>query len=171
MRLAPVPVRHWRNAQTVRRVAGEQSRTTHYSDISAGACELTAAVIAELIAGQPWREAICVQQDPSWPDNVKDLDPAANWQERPRDSISSSGFVIHTLEAALWAVDTTSSFAEALLRAVNLGDDADSVGAVAGQLAGARYGSGAIPADWRRELFEARKIEELGRALFTAGNS
>ena len=41
-------------------------------------------------------------------------------------------FVVHTLEAALWAVDTTNSFAAAILKAVNLGDDADSVGAVAG---------------------------------------
>lgn len=110
-------------------------------------------------------------QDPSWPDIVKGLDPAADWRARPRASISSSGFVIHTLEAALWAVDTTSSFEEAVLRAVNLGDDADSVGAVTGQLAGARYGLGSVPADWRQELVDARKIEEIGRALFAAGNA
>lgn len=170
MRLAPVPVRHWRNLETVRRVAGEQSRTTHYSDISAGACELTAVILASLIFGRTWREALLVPQNPSWPDIVKGLDPAAEWRERPHDSISSSGFVVHTLEAALWAVDTTSSFEEAVLRAVNLGDDADSVGAVAGQLAGARYGFCAIPEKWRQELIDAGKIEEIGRALFTAGH-
>jgi ADP-ribosyl-[dinitrogen reductase] hydrolase len=171
MRLAPVPVRHWGDRAVVRRVAGEQSRTTHYSNISAGACELTALILADLIAGRTWREALLVPQDPSWPDIVKGLDPAADWRARPRASISSSGFVIHTLEAALWAVDTTSSFEEAVLRAVNLGDDADSVGAVTGQLAGARYGLGSVPADWRQELVDARKIEEIGRALFAAGNA
>ena len=67
-------------------------------------------------------------------------------------------------------MDTTSSFEEAVLRAVNLGDDADSVGAVAGQLAGARYGMGAIPAGWRKELVGAKNIEKVGRALFAAGH-
>jgi ADP-ribosyl-[dinitrogen reductase] hydrolase len=92
-----------------------------------------------------------------------------DWQQRERDSISSTGFVVHTLEAALWAVDTTNSYAAAILKAVNLGDDADSVGAVAGQLAGARYGLSAIPINWRDTLIHHQKIESLGRALFLSG--
>ena len=135
-----------------RRIVDEQSRTTHYSEISAGACELTATIIAELIAGRPWREALCVPQNSRWHDSIKSFDPAANWAEMSRDSISSSGFVLHTLEAALWAVNTTFSFSEAVINAVNLGDDADSVGAVTGQLAGARYGLSAIPMDWKQHL-------------------
>lgn len=169
MRLAPVPIRHWRDLANTRRIADEQSRTTHYSEISANACELTAAVIAELIAGRPWSEALCVPQNPRWHDSIKSLDPAANWAERSRDSINSSGFVVHTLEAALWAVDTTSSFSEAVINAVNLGDDADSVGAVTGQLAGARYGFSAIPVDWKQQLIDGQKIARLGHALFEAG--
>lgn len=169
MRLAPVLVRHWRDPQSARRVAGAQSRITHYSDISAGACELTAAILAELISGKHWDEARRVPPDPGWPDPVRGIDPSATWSDRPCDSVSSSGFVIDTLEAALWAVDTTSGFAEALLRAVNLGDDADSIGAVTGQFAGARYGLSAIPEAWRRDLVDSQKIERLGRALFNAG--
>jgi ADP-ribosyl-[dinitrogen reductase] hydrolase len=168
MRLAPVAIRHWRDEQSARPIADAQSRTTHFSDISAGACELTAALLTRLISGQPWEAAVLVPQNPYWHDAVKQLDPSTNWPARGRDSIRSSGFVLHTLEAALWAVDTTSSFDEAVLRAVNLGDDADSVGAVAGQLAGARYGLSAIPPQWRQELLQEPRIERLGRALFAA---
>jgi ADP-ribosyl-[dinitrogen reductase] hydrolase len=76
--------------------------------------------------------------------------------------------VVHTLGAALWAVDTTESFAAALLKAVNLGDDADSVGAVAGQLAGARYGLSAIPTNWLNALILRETIENIGQTLFKA---
>jgi ADP-ribosyl-[dinitrogen reductase] hydrolase len=168
MRLAPVAIRHWRDDQSARRIADGQSRTTHFSDISAGACELTAALLARLISGQAWDAALLVPQNPYWHDAVKELDPSDNWSARSRDSIRSSGFVLHTLEAALWAVDTTSSFDEAVLRAVNLGDDADSVGAVAGQLAGARYGLSGIPRNWRDVLILRERIEAIGHQLFDA---
>ena len=65
----------------------------------------------------------------------------------------------------MWAVDTTSSFAAALLKAVNLGDDADSVGAVAGQLAGARYGLTGIPQNWLDVLIHRERIEAIGHQL------
>ena len=78
---------------------------------------------------------------------------------------------MHTLEAALWAVDTTKSFSAAVLKAVNLGDDADSVGAVAGQLAGARYGLSAIPQSWLDALIHQAEIERIGRTLFHASEA
>lgn len=76
--------------------------------------------------------------------------------------------MVHTLEAALWALDTTSTFEDALNKAVNLGDDAESVGAVTGQLAGARYGRGAIPERWTEHLHSLGKIEALAHELFQA---
>jgi len=94
---------------------------------------------------------------------------AGSWRGRPRDVISSSGYVIHTLEAALWSVDRAASFEEAVLGAANLGDDADTVAAVAGQLAGALWGVGAIPARWRERLAHAESIEARARALFELG--
>ena len=170
MRLSPVAVRHWRNSTEARRVVNLQSRTTHYSDISAAACEYLAAALCDLIGGQDWAQASRAVVNAEWPHDIKAF-AIEDWQQRDRDSISSTGFVVHTLEAALWAVDTTSSFAVALLKAVNLGDDADSVGAVAGQIAGARYGLSAIPTTWREALIKGRDIEELGRALFLAGGA
>ena len=167
MRLAPVAVRHWHTPREARRVADIQSHTTHYSALSAAACEYLVAVLCGLISGLTWSQASRPALNDNWPDAIKAL-ANEDWQQRDRDSISSTGFVVHTLEAALWAVDTTNSFAGALLKAVNLGDDADSVGAVAGQLAGARYGLSAVPVNWLEVLINRDDIEGLGRKLYYA---
>lgn len=167
MRLAPIAVHHWSRPAEARRIAVLQSRTTHYSALSAAGCEYLAAVLCGLIEGKAWQEVSRPVIASEWPNEIKSL-ADHDWDKRDRDSIKSTGFVVHTLEAALWAVDTTNSFAEALLKAVNLGDDADSVGAVAGQLAGARYGLGTIPKNWRDVLIHRDKIERIGLKLFHA---
>jgi ADP-ribosyl-[dinitrogen reductase] hydrolase len=167
MRLAPVALAHWHRPAEARRIAVLQSRTTHYSALSSAGCEYLAAVLCGLIEGQVWSEAFRSVTATEWPFEIKGL-VVGDWYKRERDSIHSTGFVVHTLEAALWAVETTHSFSDAILKAVNLGDDADSVGAVAGQLAGARYGLSAIPTNWRNTLMSGDKIENLGRALFKA---
>ena len=77
------------------------------------------------------------------------------------DEISSSGYVVHTLEAALWCLLTTNSYKECVLKAVNLGEDTDTVAAVAGGLAGAMYGYDAIPEEWRNTLIRREYIEEM----------
>ena len=79
----------------------------------------------------------------------------------PAEKIKSGGYVVDTLEAAVWSLITTDSFEEALLKAVNLGDDTDTVGAIAGGLAGLYYGYGTIPAGWIREIKKAEWIESL----------
>lgn len=87
---------------------------------------------------------------------------------RQRDQISSSGFYKDTLEAAMWAVGSTSSFEDAVVQAVNLGDDADTVGAVAGQLAGARYGESGIPKRWLEGLAWRDELRQLAESLIVA---
>lgn len=170
MRLAPVAVRHWRNPAEAKRIAGIQSRVTHYSDLSAGGCEALAVMLSSLIGGLAWEQASKPTPAVHWPDAIKAI-AVEDWRVRKRESISSTGFVVHTLEAALWAVDTTNSFSAAVLKAVNLGDDADSVGAVAGQLAGARYGLSAIPQIWLDALIHQAEIERIGRTLFHASEA
>ena len=83
------------------------------------------------------------------------------------DSIASvgSGYVVKSLEAALWAFHDATDFREAVLRAVNLGDDADTTGAVCGQLAGAYWGESGIPAEWRDGLARPEMIEKALRGL------
>ena len=75
--------------------------------------------------------------------------------------IKSSGYVVHTLESALWCLLNTNSYAECVLKAVNLGDDTDTVGAVAGGLAGIYYGLEQIPKDWLNVIAKRAYIEEL----------
>ena len=70
----------------------------------------------------------------------------------------ASGYVLDTLKAALWASAGLRSFEDALIGAVNLGDDADTVGAVAGALAGALYGEAAIPARWASALLVRDRV-------------
>ena len=72
--------------------------------------------------------------------------------------IKSSGYVIDTLNAAIWAVENSQSFEHAVLKAVNLGDDADTVGAVAGQIAGAIYGYSRMPKHLKAGLVDERKL-------------
>jgi ADP-ribosylglycohydrolase len=95
---------------------------------------------------------------------VKEIS-AGSFREKSPPRIRGSGYVIHTLEAALWAFHSTDSFQEGALKVVNLGEDADTTGAVFGQIAGAFYGVEGIPAEWRaklamRELIE-RRADEL----------
>lgn len=83
----------------------------------------------------------------------------------PMAEISSSTYVIHTLEAALWCLLTTASFSEALLKAVNLGEDTDSVGAVTGGLAGIYYGFDSIPSEWLEVIARKDDIVDLAQKL------
>lgn len=76
-----------------------------------------------------------------------------------REDIKSDGYVVHTLEAAIWCLKTTSNYKECVLKAVNLGDDTDTVAAIAGGLAGALYGYNAIPKEWLLKLHRRRYIE------------
>ena len=85
-----------------------------------------------------------------------------------REECNNSGWCVSTLESALWALNTTSSFEEALVAAVNLGGDADSIGAVCGQLAGAKYGFQAIPKRWVSSIKDRGKIERLFKKFLTA---
>jgi len=84
------------------------------------------------------------------------------------DGIQSDGYVVHTLEASIWAFHRTNSFKEALLLAVNLGDDADTVGAVCGGLAGTYYGLKAIPNEWINTLQRKEYILSLTKAFAEA---
>ena len=75
-----------------------------------------------------------------------------DWRSKPEQEISSSGYVVDSLEASLWAFFTTNTFRDGAVRVVNLGDDADTVGAIYGGLAGAYYGVDAIPAEWLSKM-------------------
>ena len=83
------------------------------------------------------------------------------FEATPEERISSSGYVVHSLEAAVWSLLTTNCFEEALLKVVNLGDDADTVGAIAGGLAALYYGYESIPKEWLEVIVKRDWIEML----------
>lgn len=83
----------------------------------------------------------------------------------PESGIRSSGYVIDTLEAAVWCLLTTGTFSEAVLRAVNLGHDTDTTAAVTGGLAGLLYGFDSIPDSWVKQVARSDDIEELAEKL------
>jgi ADP-ribosyl-[dinitrogen reductase] hydrolase len=90
---------------------------------------------------------------------------AGSFLEREPPEIRGTGYVVRSLEAALWAFDRTDSFRDAVLAAANLGDDADTTAAICGQLAGAYYGASAIPPDWLGKLAMRERIEEMADEL------
>ena len=81
-----------------------------------------------------------------------------NYVNTQPDLIKASGYVVDTLQSAIWAVENSSSFEMAVLKAVNLGDDADTVGAVTGQIAGAIYGYSSIPEKLKIGLKKEREL-------------
>jgi ADP-ribosyl-[dinitrogen reductase] hydrolase len=88
-----------------------------------------------------------------------------NIYELPEDKIHSSGYVVHTLEASIWCLLTTDNYKDAVLKAVNLGEDTDTTGAVTGGLAGLLYGKESIPENWIEILSRHDDIENLGERL------
>lgn len=94
-------------------------------------------------------------------EHLKRMFEFSEFVEIPESGIKSSGYVIDTIEAAIWSLVTTDSFKDCLLKAVNLGDDADTVGAIAGGLAGLYYGYDEIPEEWLSVIAKRDWIEDL----------
>lgn len=165
MRLSPVAI--WgvsAGEAAMREAARAQSRTTHAAPACLDACEAYALILHAAIGGAGFEEAVAAGA------GVTDAEPigpilARSWRGRTRAAIRSSGYVAHSLEAALWCVAGTGTFRDAVLLAANLGDDADTTAAIAGQLAGALYGACGIPAEWLAKLAWRGRLEEAARAL------
>lgn len=159
MRLAPVPVWLARAPRTALDACADSSRTTHPSPLCVDACRYLGALIVGALEGRPKDELLAPRftpvpgywdEHPLHPD-VRDVADGSFRTKEPPD-IVGSGYVVRSLEAALWAFHHSTGFRDGALAAVNLGDDADTTGAVFGQLAGAHYGERAIPADWTAKL-------------------
>jgi ADP-ribosyl-[dinitrogen reductase] hydrolase len=164
MRLAPVAIRYWRDPDARRRAAIDQSRTTHAAPEAVSACAAYADMLAAAIAGTP-RSEVMRRDAGRLPVAVSKV-VRGSWRGKPRAQVNSSGYVVHSLEAALWSVGRTATFREAALAAANLGEDADTTAAIAGQLAGALYGASSIPEAWLDKLAWRERIEAAANRLF-----
>lgn len=163
MRLAPVALRFWQDRGRLTATATEQSRTTHGAEEAVDACRAFAELLADAIAGSPRADVLAPRPFEGAEAITRVMD--GSWRGRPRNQIRSSGYVVHTLEAAIWSVARTGNFRNAVLLAANLADDADTVAAVAGQLAGALYGLRGIPEDWLAKLAQRDRLQEAGQRI------
>ncbi|MDX1944025.1 MAG: ADP-ribosylglycohydrolase family protein [Pirellulaceae bacterium] len=175
MRLAPVPLYFARDPAAAIERAGESSRTTHGAITCIDACRYFAGLIVGALAGRTKDELLAPRfaplpgywsQHPLCPEI--DAIAAGSFKVRQPPEIAGTGFVVRSLEAALWALHHGRDFESGCLLAVNLGDDADTTAAIFGQLAGAIYGDVGIPDRWRQRLAQAREIEQLADDLLAA---
>lgn len=174
MRLAPVPLFFAQNPQEAIAKSAESSRTTHGAATAIDACRYLGALLVGAVNGASREELLKERYSPIpgyWKENplVEEIDEiaAGSFKHRQPPEIKGTGYVVQSLEAALWAFYHSQSFKEGCLLAVNLGDDADTTGAVYGQLAGAFYGEQGIPESWRLKLAYRDRIEYLAEQLFT----
>lgn len=173
MRLAPVPMAFHRDAARAIDLAGDSSRTTHAAAVTVDACRYFGGLLVSAIAGATKDELLSPRHSPCggiWSQHPlhAEIDEVAagSFLRREPPEINGSGYVVRTLEAALWAFSRTASFRDGCLAAANLGQDADTVAAVFGQIAGAVYGEDGIPEDWRRKLARRELIEDYAERLF-----
>lgn len=128
--------------------AGESSRTTHAAEESIEAAKLFARQLYLALSGVDKDTILFSSNYHSTAPKIADIASGA-WRDKPENLIYGSGYVVESLEAALWCFWSTNNFASAVLRAANLGGDADTTAAICGQIAGAFYGINAIPAYWQ----------------------
>ena len=175
MRLAPVPLAFPRDFELAIDNAGESSRTTHAAPTTIDACRYFAGLLLGALEGRSKEELLSsfFYPDPDgqywkrYPLSPEIAEIAnGSFKQKHPPAIIGSGFVVRSLEAALWAFYRSNSFRDGALRAVNLGNDADTTGAIYGQLAGAFYGVNAIPGDWIERVTMRDFIRERADALF-----
>ncbi len=182
MRLAPIPMfffSSWAIAdplpdfevmlEELGQWAISSSRTTHGAAECLDACQWYARAIARALYDQTKEEILLADREMSLDcDSIRDI-AQGQYRTKNRDEISGSGYVVKSLEAALWCFDQTDNFRDAVLMAANLGDDADTTAAVCGQIAGAFYGESngerGIPREWLDQLAQVELIRELSDRL------
>jgi ADP-ribosyl-[dinitrogen reductase] hydrolase len=174
MRLAPVPMFFASNPERAIEFAAESSRTTHSATNAVDACRYFAALLVGALAGVSKEELLSDHFFPVkgyWKNHPLTGEigsiAAGSFRQREPPYIQGTGYVVRSLEAALWAFYRSESFREGCLLAANLGDDADTTAAVYGQLAGAFYGESGIPSEWIEKLAMCDQIRSFSNRLFS----
>jgi len=171
MRLAPVPMYYFTRPDDALHYAAESSRTTHGAPECLDACRLLARILFRALRGAV-KPAILFGGPPKsvTSDSIRRIAQGVYWAKGAPD-IHANGYVVNSLEAALWCFWTTPTFEAAILKAANLGDDADTTAAICGQVAGAYYGEAGIPPRWTNLLAKGELIRALADGLFAAASA
>lgn len=167
MRLAPVAMAWALQAAETSHFAAEATRTTHAAEEALDASRLFATQLRHALNGEDKHLILVGHRARVSAPAIVDIakGDVAGWDPA---QIAGTGYVVDSLRAALWCFATTEDFAAAVLKAANLGDDADTTAAICGQLAGAYYGVQAIPENWRSKIAMADTINQLSDQLYQA---
>ena len=165
MRLAPIPIYYYKEPEEALKYAALSSKTTHAHSLCIDACRYMAGIIVGLLNGESKETVLSPMYSPV--DNYFNNEPlcdgmkevaSGSFKTKQPPEIKGTGFVVESLEAALWAFYHTDNFRAGALKAVNLGDDADTTGAVYGQIAGSIYD---IPLEWLQILSMREQILDI----------
>lgn len=167
MRLAPVPLFFFPDEDAIIKYSGESSQTTHGHPESVFASRLFGRIIFLALSGKNKNEILFdhVPENDA-PEHIRQI-AQGDYKNKKENEIESTFFAAKCLEAALWCFFHTDNFKDAILKAANLGGDADSTAAVCGQLAGAFYGFDDIPEDWVNTLVKKDMILEMAERLYS----
>lgn len=172
MRLAPVAMAFEKDVEQALAMAGESSKTTHGALAAVDACRYFSGLLVGALRGESKEMLLSSRYCPVrgyWEAHplVPEIDAVAagSFKTLEPPEIEGAGYVVKSLEAALWAFDRSDSFREGALLAANLGDDADTTAAIFGQIAGAYYGVDGIPEVWRERLAMRELISHFALSL------
>lgn len=168
MRCAPVALRFRAQPDRLRTVSIDVARITHANPLCTWSSVAIDQAIAALLNGEPVRSAIERASA-----DIENEDVRATLQfatSAAREDIRAGGYVLDTLGAAVWSLLQTTSFENAVVTAVGLGEDTDTTGAVTGAMAGAHYGLNAIPNRWLDQVQYRDELTSLARLLLQLSN-
>jgi ADP-ribosyl-[dinitrogen reductase] hydrolase len=165
MRLVPVVLFFYPDRELVLHYCAESTRTTHGAAECLDACRLFGDMLFRALGGAD-KEAILLvsSQEMVGSDALKSI-ALGDYFNKGSSEIHATGYVVQSLEAALWSFWKSDSFEQSILTAINLGHDTDTTAAICGQIAGALYGVSAIPSRWLDRLVMKEKIGELAELL------
>lgn len=165
MRLAPIPIHFLDTPDLAIQLCAEQSRTTHQAAECLMACRLLGEVLIRALQGKSKEEVLAPSQQVLALSAGLQAIANGDYKAKTMAEIRGTGYVVESLEAALWCFWMTEDFKDCVLLAANLGDDADTTAAISGQLAGAFYGEAGIPDQWLQKLTMGDEIDELAAQL------
>ena len=173
MRLAPIPLYYAENPAQAIEQSAFSSKTTHDAPEAVDACRYLGALLVGAMNGLSKKDLLSTKRyERLSGESSTTLSPKireiaeGSFKEKEPSEIKGTGYVVESLEAALWAFDRSETYRDGCLLAANLGDDADTTAAIYGQLAGAFYGIWGIPADWLAKLHGRDMIESLAEQLW-----
>jgi ADP-ribosyl-[dinitrogen reductase] hydrolase len=168
MRLAPVPMYYYPDLTAALRYSAESSLTTHGAPECLDAYRLLAGIICRALSGRSKKEILFGEAGSFHGEPKVTSIAQGEYRNKSISAIRGSGYVVQSLEAALWGFLETDTFEAAILKAANLGDDADTTAAICGQVAGAFYGESGTPPKWLEKLVMRKEIAALADRLYQA---